>query len=86
MTQSIEPISKTDAAYRTLRREILAAHLAPGTALKFDALGAAYGLGRTPLREALSRLEAEHLVTASRNRGFAVAPVSRAELEDLTRA
>ena len=32
------------------------------------------------MREALSRLEAERLVTAISNRGFAVAPVSREEL------
>ena len=38
------------------------------------------------MREALSRLEAERLVTATPNRGFFVAPVSRADLEDLTRA
>lgn len=86
MTQTIDAVSKTDAAYETLRREILAARLAPATALKLDALRNTYGLGWTPLREALSRLEAGHLVTSERNRGFAVAPVSRVELEDLQRA
>ncbi len=54
--------------------------------MKLSALRDAYGVGWTPLREALSRLEAEKLVTAITNRGFAVAPVSRAELEDLMRA
>jgi GntR family carbon starvation induced transcriptional regulator len=81
-----EHISKTEAAYRTLRRDILSARLAPGSALKLGALRNTYGIGWTPLREALSRLEAEHLVTAISNRGFAVAPVSRSELEDLTRS
>lgn len=78
--------SKTEAAYRLIRRDILATRLQPGKALKLGALREAYGLGWTPLREALSRLEAEKLVTAASNRGFAVAPVSRAELEDLARA
>jgi DNA-binding GntR family transcriptional regulator len=54
--------------------------------MKLSALRETYGIGWTPLREALSRLEAEGLVTAISNRGFAVAPVSREELEDLTRA
>lgn len=45
-----------------------------------------FGLGWTPLREALARLEAERLVTMQRNRGFAVALVSMQELEDLTKA
>ena len=81
-----ERASKTETAYRLLRRDILAARLMPGAALKLAMLGEAYGVGWTPLREALSRLEAERLVTAVSNRGFAVAPVSRRELEDLSRA
>jgi GntR family carbon starvation induced transcriptional regulator len=58
----------------------------PGAPLKLSALRNRYGVGWTPLREALSRLEAERLVTAISNRGFAVAPVSREELEDLSRS
>ncbi|MHA6641592.1 GntR family transcriptional regulator [Mesorhizobium sp. A623] len=78
--------SKTEAAYRLLRHDILTTRLKPGAPLKLGALRDAYGVGWTPLREALSRLEAEKLVTAISNRGFAVAPVSRPELEDLARA
>ena len=81
-----ERATKTETAYRLLRRDILTARLMPGAALKLAMLGEAYGVGWTPLREALSRLEAERLVTAVSNRGFAVAPVSRRELEDLSRA
>lgn len=81
-----ERATKTETAYRLLRHDILTARLMPGTALKLNMLGEAYGVGWTPLREALSRLEAERLVTAVSNRGFAVAPVSRRELEDLSRA
>ncbi|MDR0809278.1 MAG: GntR family transcriptional regulator [Gemmobacter sp.] len=78
--------SKTGAAYRQLRRDILSARLRPDTPLKLRQLEARYGLGWTPLREALSRLEAERLVVSSNHRGFVVAPVSQAELEDLARA
>lgn len=78
--------SKTDQAYQLLRREILAARLPADLALRPTALNKAYGLGWTPVREALARLEAERLVVYQRNRGFAVAPVSSAELQDLRRA
>ena len=78
--------SKTDQAYQLLRREILAARLPADMALRPTALNKAYGLGWTPVREALARLEAERLVVYQRNRGFAVAPVSSAELQDLRRA
>ena len=81
-----EQSTKTESAYRLLRRDILATRLKPGAPMKLSALRDRYELGWTPLREALSRLEAEGLVTAISNRGFAVAPVSRAELDDLTRA
>ena len=78
--------SKTDAAYQTLRREILSARLAADMALRPQALKETYGLSWTPVREALARLEAERLVVYKRNHGFAVAPISSAELDDLQRA
>lgn len=81
-----EVATKTETAYRTLRQEILETRLRPGAPLKLGVMRDAYGIGWTPLREALSRLEAEHLVTSSANKGFSVAPVSMAELSDLTNA
>ncbi|WP_378942089.1 GntR family transcriptional regulator [Mesorhizobium sp. ANAO-SY3R2] len=81
-----EVATKTETAYRTLRQEILETRLQPGAPLKLGALRDAYGIGWTPLREALSRLEAEHLVISSANKGYTVAPVSMAELSDLTNA
>lgn len=78
--------SKTDAAYQILRREILSARLPAEVALRPTALHETYGLGWTPVREALARLEAEHLVVYRRNRGFSVAPISHEELADLQRA
>lgn len=86
MKVDVEVGSKTDAAYRLLRREILAARLPAGAALRPSALNKLYGLSWTPVREALARLEAERLVVYQRNHGFAVAPVSSAELDDLRRA
>ena len=78
-------LSKTEHAYRTLRSEILLAHLRPGQALKLSVLGSTYDLSWTPLREALSRLEADRLVVAQHNRGYIVAPLRQEDLEDLQR-
>lgn len=75
--------AKTDTAFEMLRRDILNGTHPPGRPLRIAALSASYGVSATPLREALSRLEEKQLVTASANRGWRVAPVSLAELEDL---
>lgn len=77
--------TKTEDAYNSLRRDILEVRLAPSTPLKLHKIQEMYGLGWTPLREALSQLEAEHLVISIPNKGYVVTPVSLSELEDLTK-
>ncbi len=79
-------MTKTDEALTRLRSDILSCRLAPDSPLVVAALTERYGLGWTPLREALSRLEAERLVISERNRGYRVAPVSAASLVDLQEA
>jgi len=69
-----------------LRRDILSGTLAPGQRLRTKDLQARYGLGLSPLRESLQRLSAEGMVVNDAQRGFSVAPVSAAELRDLTLA
>lgn len=72
-----------EEAYAVLRRDILAGILAPGTKLRSAMLRQRYGYGGGPLREALTRLAAEMLVTFQGQRGFTVAEVSRADFADL---
>lgn len=67
-----------------LREDILVGKFEPGAALRLQAMRALYGVGLTPLREALFQLVAEGLVTMADQRGFRVAPVSAADLTDLT--
>lgn len=67
-----------------LREDILAGTLAPGLRLKFDALRSRYEASVGTLREALSQLVSEGLVLVEVNRGFTVAPVSVADLLDIT--
>lgn len=69
--------------YGRLRRDILTGLFEPDERLPLDALSERYGVGLTPLREALNRLSAEELVLREGKRGFRVAPVSRADLADL---
>ncbi len=71
------------AVFRQLRADIVACRLAPNERLRVEALRDRYGVGGSPVREALMRLEAEGLVTLEQNKGFRVAPVSKEHLIDL---
>lgn len=69
---------------KLMRDDILSCELAPGEKLRFEALRDRYEVSFSTLREALARLAAERLVESEGQRGFVVAPVSIAELKDLT--
>ncbi|MEZ5653144.1 MAG: FCD domain-containing protein [Burkholderiaceae bacterium] len=70
--------------YQKLHDAIIACDLVPGDNLRFEALKDRYGVSYSTLREALSRLEAQMLVVSEGHRGYRVAPVSIADLQDLT--
>ncbi|NLH81016.1 MAG: FCD domain-containing protein [Phyllobacteriaceae bacterium] len=77
--------SLVEAAYETIRADLLNGDLAPGTKLRFEMLRERYGYGASTLREALTRLVGEALVTSEEQRGFRVAAVSLEDFADLTR-
>lgn len=77
--------SLTLVAFDGLRSDILAGDLRPRDRLRIQQLTERYDVGATAVREALSRLVTEGLVTAEDQRGFCVADVSGDELQDLTR-
>jgi len=74
----------TEQACDAIRTDITSGALKPERRLRIEALSQRYGVGPTPLREALQRLCAEGLVVSTGGRGFSVAPLSVAEFEDLT--
>lgn len=80
-----ERVTLASSVYDELRREIATAHLLPGTRLQTRQLAGRFGVGLSPVREALNRLSSEGLVARRERRGFGVAPVSEADLEALTR-
>lgn len=77
--------TRASVVYEQLRADITRGALAPGSRLRVEAMGARYGVGASPLREALNRLSAEGLVARSDQRGFSVAPLDWDELPVLTR-
>lgn len=73
-----------DTAFERLREDILSGRLAPGAKLRVENLRAQYGIGSSTLREALSRLVSDTLVTVEGQRGFSVAPVSLDDFRQLS--
>jgi DNA-binding GntR family transcriptional regulator len=63
-----------------LRERIVKGEFRPGNRLQDVQLAAELGVSRTPIREALLRLEREGLVESDPNRGFFVAQLSRKEV------
>jgi len=79
----IKRITVADAATNEIRRRILAGELPDGTPVRQDALADDFGTSRIPIREALSRLEAEGLVASYPHRGYVVTALSRDEIKEL---
>lgn len=77
------PESLGEQAYRRLRDMIVRLELAPGDVLREDVLRETLGLGRTPIREALQRLDREHFVTVIPRRGMFVSGIDVSELSML---
>ncbi|MGV8876572.1 MAG: GntR family transcriptional regulator [Rhodoglobus sp.] len=73
----------SERAYRCLRDDIVEWRLNPGTILGEVEQAARIGVSRTPLREALSRLAADGLVTSQTGRGLVVTEVSATSIREL---
>ena len=68
----------TDAgrAYALILDKIIKAEMEPGSLIQEPVLMDSLGFGRTPIREALKRLQVEHFVTVSPRRGMFVTPIA----------
>ncbi|MCK8670717.1 GntR family transcriptional regulator [Rhodococcus sp. HM1] len=67
-----------------LRSDLLSGRWEPGKRLQVGELSKLYGASTTVMREALTRLAGEQLVSFVPNRGFFVAQLTLDELQDLT--
>src|SRR3569832_2877787 len=74
-----------DNVYESLRADILNCRLAPGDDIREQDLASRYAVSRQPVREALLRLEREHLVTVQPRQGYRVNPISLSDARDLLR-
>ena len=75
--------SRTSQVYSSMRSDIITGILRPGHKLKIEELTKTYGVGSSPIREALSLLTSDTLVTRNDQRGFRVVEVSTEEFDEL---
>jgi DNA-binding GntR family transcriptional regulator len=76
-------VTDTQRAYELIKQKIITTEMPPGGVIQEAALMSELSLGRTPIREALKLLEAEHLVTVSPRRGMFVKPINISDLAKL---
>ncbi|RAS35481.1 GntR family transcriptional regulator [Paraburkholderia bryophila] len=73
----------TDSVYQQLRTKILSNELRPGMQLLERDLVSLFGVSRTPVREALVRLQKENLLQIVPRHGIRVRQVSLADIEEI---
>jgi DNA-binding GntR family transcriptional regulator len=73
----------SEQAYQLMRERILTGSLAAGAPVRQDAVAEELGVSKIPLREALSRLEQDGLLSSSPNRGYVVRALTSAEAEEV---
>lgn len=76
-------LPRGEHAYRHIRAAIQAGELKPGERLREVELAESIGLSRTPIREALARLESEGLVIHDASRGIMVAELDYSMVTEL---
>src|SRR5450756_2699242 len=76
-------ISAREKAYEYLRSSVLSGRFHPGERLAEEHLAKELGISRTPIREALHKLESEGLIKALETRGFIVSLDTKQEVEEL---
>jgi DNA-binding GntR family transcriptional regulator len=73
----------SDLVYDEVRDLILGGEIAPGSPVRQEALAAELGVSKIPLREALTRLKHDGLVSSTPNRGYVVRPMTANEAEEI---
>ena len=81
--RSLSPLALYEEVAELLRQRIFKRELEPGSWIDELKIAEAYGISRTPLREALKVLAAEGLVTMKVRRGAYVTEVSERDLTDV---
>lgn len=76
-------VTDADKAYKQIKEKIVTIEMKPGAVIREVDLMADLKLGRTPIREALKRLQSENLVIATPRRGMFVSDIAITDLTQI---
>ncbi|MER7158098.1 GntR family transcriptional regulator [Streptomyces lydicus] len=79
-----EELSLAERAYRAIRDRLVMLEIRPGAPINEDQLAQSLGVGRTPVREALKRLQYERLITTYPRRGTFATDVNITDLAHIS--
>lgn len=72
-----------ETVYEQLRADLISCKLPPGTEIREAEMALRFGMSKSPVRDALMRLEREGLVITLPRQGYRVAPVSLSDVLDM---
>lgn len=78
-----QELTRSDAIYRELKRRITELHYSPGEKLSEARLALELGVGRSPIRTALSRLQSEAWIEISPQSGTFVKGLTAKEIAEI---
>lgn len=79
-----EELSLAERAYRVIRDRLVMLEIRPGAPINEDQLAQSLGVGRTPVREALKRLQYERLIATYPRRGTFASDVNITDLAHIS--
>lgn len=81
--EALRTRSRADFVYESLRDGIWEGRFAHGERIREEDIGRALGVSRTPVREALQRLQQRGLLTVGLGRGLAIAQLTKSQVIEL---
>ena len=74
-----------EAVYQQLKQALMSGRIAPGSTMTIRSLASSFGVSLMPVREALRRLVAEHVLVLQPNRSVALPVITRERFREITR-
>src|ERR1044072_9457936 len=74
-----------EEVYQQLKQALMTGRISPGSTMTIRSLAASFGISPMPVREALRRLVAEHVLVLLPNRSVSLPVITRERFREITR-